>query len=225
MPALTNLRLKDSIPDDSEGISTYLRVLSISSGTGTLTIVLRHIAFPQSVMLNLTCKESRSTGIDFSNFLSVLATKFLSSLIVRSLSLQVLDDLRISQTDGLEFHLWTNAIIQDCCPFKSSTIPQPQLQLILTWPSPRSRIYVEVLTCVVDVMSLPFLTQLRISTFEYIDSQTWVNTYGSLPLLEWVCLQGSASYQFFEALDYKTRAAEKSTTAYRSVSFPRLRYI
>ena len=30
---------------------------------------------------------------------------------------------------------------------------------------------------------------------------------------------------FFEALVYKTKAAEKSKTAYRNVSFPKLRYI
>ena len=36
----------------------------------------------------------------------------------------------------------------------------------------------------------------------------------------------SATQQpFFEALVYKTKAAEKSKTAYRNVSFPKLRYI
>jgi len=72
---------------------------------------------------------------------------------------------------------------------------------------------------------LPFLTQLQISTLDYINSQTWVKTFGKLPLLEQVFAQGSASHSFLEALVYKSKAAEKSKTAYRSVSFPKLRYI
>jgi hypothetical protein len=98
MPALTDLRLKDSIPDDSEGSSTYpvvdlpcLRVLHISSGVGALTTVLRHITILPSAIWNLTCRETQSTQIDFTNFLSVLSAKFLSSLVIRRLSLQVLD--------------------------------------------------------------------------------------------------------------------------------------
>ena len=228
MPAITDLHLRDSIPDDSEGPYSYpvvdlpyLRVLSISSGTGTLTTVLPHITFPHSAVLDLTCKEKQSTQIDFSNFLSVLTTKFLSSLVIRSLSLRVLDDIQST----LEFCLYTTAIIQDCCPFESSLIPQFQLQLVLTWLSSWSHSYVKVLTCAVDIMSLPFLTQLRISTYDYIDSQTWVNTFGSLPSLEWVCLQGSASHRFLGALDYKTKAAEKLKTAYCNVSIPKLRYV
>jgi hypothetical protein len=100
MPALTELRLKDSIPDDSEGTSTYpvvnlpcLRILDISLGVGALTTVLRHITFPYSAILNLICNEEQSTQIDFSTsgFLSVLATKFSSlwsseALVLKSLT-------------------------------------------------------------------------------------------------------------------------------------------
>ena len=85
---ITKLGLKDSIPGDSEGPSTYLdinlpclRVLSISPGVGALTAVLHHITNPHSAILNLTCNEKKSTEINFSNFLSVLSTKFLSSLV------------------------------------------------------------------------------------------------------------------------------------------------
>jgi hypothetical protein len=227
MPALTDFHLNDSTSDDLEGSSTYpvvdlpcLRVLSISSGVGALTAILRHITFPHSAILNLTCKEYQSSQIDFSNFLSVLATKFLSSLVIRSLSVQVLDD---DQTNGLEFHLWTTAIIQDCFP--SSLMPQPQSQLVLTWPSPQPHNHVKALTCAFDAMSLPFLTKLQLSTLENIDSQTWVDTFGKLPLLERVCVQSDAAPLFLEALVYKTKAAEESITAYRDVSFPKLRYI
>jgi hypothetical protein len=38
-------------------------------------------------------------------------------------------------------------------------------------------------------------------------------------------VQGFEPHSFFEALVYKTQAAEKSETAYRNVSFPRLRHI
>jgi hypothetical protein len=57
MPALTHLYLEDPIPDDSEGLSTYLvidlpciEILSISFSVGPLTgvQVLRHITFPIS---------------------------------------------------------------------------------------------------------------------------------------------------------------------------------
>ena len=85
--------------------------------------------------------------------------------------------------------------------------------------------YVKALTCAFDAMSLPFLTQLQISTLDYIDSQTWVKTFGKLPLLERVCVQTPAPNSFLEALVYKTKAAEKSKTAYCNVSFPKLRYI
>ena len=227
MPALTDLRLNDSIPDDSEGPSTYpvvdlpcLRVLRISSGVGALTAVLRHITFPQSTILNLTCRENQSAQIDFSHFLSVLATKFLSSLVIRSLSLRDLDDTISTQTHGLKFYLWTTAIIADCFPSS-----QFQLQLALTWPSWQPHNHVKALTCAFDAMSLTFLTQLQISTLDFIDSQTWVKTFGKLPLLERVCVQSYATHSFFEALVYKTEAAEKSKTDYLDVSFPKLRYI
>ena len=74
-------------------------------------------------------------------------------------------------------------------------------------------------------MSLPFLTQLQISTFNYIDSQTWVKTFGKLPLLEWVCVRVLEAYSFLEALVYKTNAAQESKAAYRNVSLPKVRYI
>jgi hypothetical protein len=229
MPALTYLHLEDnSIPYDSEGSFTYpvvdlpcLRVLHISSGVGALTTVLRHITLPHSATLNLTCKEYYSTQIDFSNFLSVLAMKFLSSLVIRSLSLYVLDNTR---THTLGFHLWTTAITHDCFP-SSLISAQSQLQLALTWPTPQPHNYVQVLTCAFDAMSLPFLTQLRISTLDFVDSQTWVKTFGKLPLLKRVSVESRAVKSFLEALVYKTKAAEESITAYRNVSFPKLRYI
>ena len=230
MPALTDLHLKDSIPDDSDGPSTYpvvnlpyLRVLRISSGIGPLTTVLRHIAFPHSAKFNLTCRENQSTQIDFSKFLSVLATKFFSSLVIRSLSLRVPDDLIETRTNGLEFYLWTT-VIQDSFPSPSCISSQSQSQFILAWPSPQPH-HVKVLTSAFDAMKLPFLTQLQISTEDYIDSQTWVKTFGKLPLLKWVCVRDHAPHSFLEALVYKTKAAEKLKTAYRNVSFPKLRYI
>ena len=82
MPALTEFHLVNSLPDDSGGASTIpvvdlpcLRMLHISSWVGPLTTFLRHITFSHSAILNLTCKE-KFAQIDFSNFLSVLATKF-----------------------------------------------------------------------------------------------------------------------------------------------------
>ena len=126
------LDLKDSIPQDAEGLSTYpainlpcLRVLRISSGVGALTTALRHIACPSSVMLNLTWKESRSNKIDFSNFFSVLATNFLSSLVIQSLSLYHVDTVT---QNSLKFLVSTTAMIQGC-------LPSIQLELVLTWPS------------------------------------------------------------------------------------------
>jgi hypothetical protein len=214
MPALTELRLKNSIPKDSEGLSTYpvvdlscLQVLHIASGVGALTTVLRHINIPPSTTWNLTCRGNQSTEIDITkNFLSVIATKLLSSLVIRKLSLRVINDF------DLEFRLWTTA-------------SRSQLQLNLTWAR-LSHNYVKALTtCAFDAMSLPLLTQLHISTLDYIDSETWVKTFGKLPLLKRVSLQSSASLSFFKALVYKTKAAEKSKTAYCNVSFPKLQHI
>jgi F-box-like len=229
MPALTDLHLKDSIPDGPESLSTYpvvdlpcLRVLNISSSVGSLTAVLRHIDFPHSAILNLTCKENQSTQINFSNFLSVLSTKFLSSLVIRSLSLQSSD---VTQTPGLEFCLWTTSFLQDCFPPPSSVISPSQLRLVLTWPSSHRHNHKKALTCALGAMSLPFLTQLQISTEDYIDSQTWVKAFGKLPLLEGVCVKSYSPYSFLDALVYKTKAAEKSKTAYRTVAFPKLRYL
>ena len=80
MPALIDLRLKDSIPDDSEDSSTYpvvdllcLRVLDISSGVGAMTTVLRNITFPTSAILNLTCNKTSLSESTFQTF-------FMSSL-------------------------------------------------------------------------------------------------------------------------------------------------
>jgi hypothetical protein len=109
MPALTDLHLKDSIPDNSKkGLSTYpvvnlpcLRILHISSGVGPLTTVLRHITFPHDAKFNLTCRESRSNRIDFSNFLSVLSTKLLSSLVILGHSLRAPDDTETTGTSRI----------------------------------------------------------------------------------------------------------------------------
>jgi F-box-like len=226
MPALTDLRLINSIPDESEGPSTYpvvnlpcLRNVCISSDVGALTTVLRHITIPHSAILDLECRDKQHTQIDFSNFLSVLAKKFLSSLVIRNLGLLILEDY---DTNGLRFTLSTTAINQDCFP--SSPISS-HVELFLTWPLPHPHNHVKALTYAFDAMSLPFLTQLDISTDHNIDSQTWVKTFGKLPLLKQVQLHGFALNSFLEALVYKTKAAEKSETAYHDVSFPELRRI
>ena len=229
MPALTHLHLYDSIPDDSEGPSTYddlvdlpcLRELNISSGVDALTAFLHHISFPHSTILNLMCRKYQSTEIDFSKFLSVLVTKFLSSLVIRSLKVGY--PHYIDETGGIEFYLCTTAIIQDKVPFLPNS--QSQLYLVLSWLSPDLHHYVNALTCALDAMSLSFLAQLQISTSNEVDSQLLVKTFGKLPLLERVCLEGFAPNTFFDALVYKTKEAEKSKTAYYNVSFPKLRYI
>ena len=229
MPALTDLRLKDSIPDNSEGPSTYpvvdlpcLQILNISSGVDALTAVLCHVTFPHSAVLDLTCQEKQSTQIDFSNFFSVLATKFPSSLVFRSLSLQLADIIQSSQTLGLELCLWTTANILDYFS------PTPQARLVLIWPSSQATNdvnFMKAFTCVLDAMSLPFLTHLRASTINYIDAPTWIKAFIKLPLLEWVSVRGYATHRFLEALVYKTQTAEKLKTAYRNVLLPKLRYI
>ena len=225
MPALTDLHLGVSIPDDSEDLSTQvvvdlpcLRVLDISDKVGALTAVLRHIIFPSSATLSLFCTGSQSTQINFSNFLSVLAVKFLSTLVIRSLSLNVPYS---SYSHHLEFEIPTTALIP------TSRMSQSQLRLVLNWPNSHPRNYVKALTCVIDAMSLSFLTQLQISTshLNIIDSQTWVKTFGKLPLLERVRVQCSALLSFLEALVYNTKAAEESEAAYRNVTFPKLRDI
>jgi len=125
--------------------------------------------------------------------------------------------------DDIAFRLWTTALIQDCC----FTLPlsESQLQLTLKWPPSPYHNHMKALTCAFDAMSLSFLTQLHISTSYLIDSQTWVKTFGKLPLLERVCVQSSALCPFLEALVYKTKAAEESEPAYHNVSFPKLRFI
>ena len=229
MPALTDLSLINSIPDDidSEGRSAYpvvdlpcLRALCISSDVGALTTVLRHITIPHTAILSLECRDKQYAHIDFSNFLSVLATKFLSSMVIRSLGLLVLEN---RETNGLEFFLSTTAINQDCFP--PSLTSQPQVELFLTWPSPHPHNHEKALTCAFDAMSLPFLTQLDIATLNFIDSQTWVKTFGKLPLLEQVYLHGSALRSFVGALVHKTDEVEESETPYHDVSFPKLCHI
>ena len=227
MPALTDLYLKDSIPNNSEGLSTYpvvdlpcLRALNISSDVGPLTDLLHHITFPQNTILNLVCKETQSTQINFSKFLSVLATRFLSSMEFRSLSLRASDD---NQTHGLEFFLWTNPTIQDCFP--SHLFCQFQLHLVLAWPFQQPHNHEKALTWAFDAMGFTFLTQVQMSTLNIISSRTLVMTFGRLPLLEQVCVQSYTPYPFFEALVYKRSTAEKSIAAYRTVAFPKLRYI
>ena len=126
---------------------------------------------------------------------------------------------------GVVISLWTTANLDDCFPFSLNS--PSRLQLVLTWPSqqPSAHNHLIALTSVLDAMSLAFLTQLQISTLDYIDSKTWVKTFGKLPLLKRVYVQGSATHSFLDALVYKTKAAEKSETAYRNVSFPKLRQI
>ena len=227
MPALTNLHLKDSIPDDAEGPFTYavvdlpcLRVLDISSDVGAVTAVLRHITFPRSAILNLTCNGNQSIEIDFSSFFSALATRFLSTLVIRSLSVR---NSYSHNTHNLKFYLWTTAPIQDCFP--TLQLFESQLQLVLKWPTSEPHSYVKVVTCAFDAMDLSFLTQLQIKALDYFDSRSWIKTFGKLPLLERVCVKRSALQSFLESLVYKTKAAEKSEAAFLNVSFPKLRDI
>jgi hypothetical protein len=223
MPALTDLHLRHSIPDDAERPFTYavvdlpcLRVLTLSSGVGAVTAVLRHITFPNSAILNLICEGNQSIQIDFSSFFSFLATKFLSTLVVRSLSFKLV----ASDDNEIGFYLWTAAHIQGCFPTSQS-----QLQLVLKWPSSQPPSNEKALASAFDAMNLSFLTQLQIEASHHIDSQTLAKTFGKLPLLERVWVQSSKPIRFLEALVYKTKAAEKSKTAYLNVTFPKLRYI
>ena len=226
MPALTELHLINSIPDELGRASTYpvvdlpcLQILHISSAIGPLTTVLHHISFPHSAILNLTCEVKSTQEIDFSKFLSVLATNFLSSLVIRSLQVGLKD---IHRHSGLEFHIWTTASIPDCFPYPSSLFSQSQLQLSLTWSSLQCDNHGKVLTSAFDAMSLSFLTQLQLSSLSCIDSETWVETFGKLPLLERVYMKSSRSLSFLQAMVYK---ADKSKTAFCNVSFPKLRYL
>ena len=103
--------------------------------------------------------------------------------------------------------------------------PTGEVQLFLTWPLLHPHNHDKALTWVFDAMSLPFLTQLYISTDDNIHSQIWVKTFRKLHLLKKVHLGGSALDSFIEALVYKTKAAETSEMAYCNVSFPNLYYI
>ena len=98
MPALTELRLIDSIPAESGGACIYpvvdlpcLQILHIVSSIGPLTTFLRHITFPHSAILNLNCEvkstRERIIQVDFLKFLSALATMILSSLVIRSVKI------------------------------------------------------------------------------------------------------------------------------------------
>jgi hypothetical protein len=207
MPALTDLHLEDSIPDDAERPFTYavvdlpcLQVLTISSGIGALTSFLCRIIFPSSAILDLTCEVNQSTPIDFSNFFSVLATKFLSTLVIRGLSFRISDPY---------IELWTTALIQDCQCFPTSQISLSQLQLVLKWFSSQPHSREKALACAFDAMNLSFFTQLRFDFLDHIDSQILAKTFGKLPLLERVCVQSSAPNSFLEALVNKMKAARE----------------
>ena len=126
---------------------------------------------------------------------------------------------------GLEFYFWTTTNIQDRFFPCSDNPAQPQLQLVLAWLSPRIVNFARVLTSAFNAMNLSFLTQLQISIDDYIGSKTWVKTFGKFPRLEQVCTRYNSTHSFLEALVYKSEAAEKSKTAYRKVSFPKLLYI
>ncbi|KAF8809486.1 hypothetical protein BYT27DRAFT_7187793 [Phlegmacium glaucopus] len=232
MPALTNLDLEDSIPHDPGELSTYpvadlpcLRVLRMSSGVGPLTAALRHITFPSEAELTLICKETRSAQLNFSTFLSVLAAKFLSSLVIRSLSLK---DLDATAQIGLRFKVWsTRTVDHDFFQYSLHPVP-PRLELVLTWrtsPLHGLQKYAKALTATFDAMNLRALTQLELSTSNYIDSKTWLKTFAKLSRLERVHVKGNTADSFISALVHKSGAAKTSIAAYRTVSLPKLRYI
>jgi len=189
-----------------------------------VTTTLRHITFPsQNATLNLICQKTRSNQVDFSNFLSVLDAKFLSSFVIRSLSLQGLDTTTVPGP-GLRF-LVRPTTVRQYHPYSPSPTPSPPLDLVLTWSSSNLQTYVKVLIAVYNAMDLRTLTQLQLSSSLHIDPKTWVKTFGKLPLLERVHVKNDVVYSFLDALRHKTEAADRSITAYRSVSFPKLRYI
>ncbi|KAF8806753.1 hypothetical protein BYT27DRAFT_7190406 [Phlegmacium glaucopus] len=224
MPALTDLDLEDSIPHDSGELSTCpvadlpcLRVLRMSSDVGPMTTAL-----PE---LTLICRETQSDQFDFSPFLSVLAAKFLPSLVIRSLSLQNLDVIA-TYHHGLRFKVWSTTTIHDFFRYSYRPGP-PRLELVLAWPDTYHSFdsYAKALTATFDAMHLRTLTQLKLSTSGHINSNTWLKTFARLPLLEQVHVKGRAAHSFLDALVYKLKAANTLIAAYRRVSFPRLRYI
>ena len=229
MPALTYLYLERSIPDDSEHSSTFpivdlpcLQKLHISSRVGPLTTVLRHITIPHSAKFSLVCRGKRSTQIDFSNFLSVFASKFLSSWIILGLTLRLFDDTDDTQTDGLEFYLWTT-VFKSFPPSPSCIRFRSRPHLVLTWPSSlrENRNHAKVLTYVFKAIRFPYLFQLQIATENYIDSRTWLRTFGTLLLLRWMCVRSNKPHSFLKALVYKKEAGDK----WETISFPNLRYV
>ena len=167
------------------------------------------MTFPSSSALNLICHETLLNQINFSRFLSVLDAKFLSSFVIRSLSLQ---DLDTTLQTGLRFLV-------------RSTTNVPDLNLVLTWANSNLQTYSKALIVAFNAMNLRALIQLHLSTSHYIDSKTWLKTFGRLPLLERVYVKNGAAYSFLATLRHKTKAADRSIAAYRSVSFPKLRYI
>ncbi|KAF8810888.1 hypothetical protein BYT27DRAFT_7134588 [Phlegmacium glaucopus] len=230
MPALTHLDLVNSIPHDSRGLSTYpvadlpcLRVLRISSCVGAMAAVLAHITFPSKAQLTFICKETQSTQFDFSTFLSVLAAKFLSSL-VQNLHLCA---TTTTNQNGLLINAWSTTTVHDYSRYSHNP---PRLELTLTWPntlpsdnSPRN--YAKALIATFDAMDLRALTQLGLVTWDYIDVKTWLTTFARLSLLERVRVTGIAARSFIKALVHKSKGANTSIAAYHTVSFPGLRYI
>ncbi|KAF8810886.1 hypothetical protein BYT27DRAFT_7253263 [Phlegmacium glaucopus] len=111
---------------------------------------------------------------------------------------------------------------------RSPPIP-PRLELVLIWPT---RLFendldrhARVLIATFEVMNLRALTQLELSTSHRIDPTTLLKTFGRLSLLERVRVVGRAGHPFISALVHKSEAANTSIAAYRTVSFPGLRYI
>ena len=187
MPALINLDIQQSIPHDAGGLSTYLTVdlpclreLRILSDVDALTIALSHISFPHSAVLDLTCEATQHTQIDFSNFLSVLARKFLSFLVIRSLSLEVAN---LASQNSLRFELTANAQNHF---FYHRSVPV-ELKLILTWPYLQDSLHkhMEIMNTALGALSLPDVAQLALSTPD-MNSKMWLDTFGKFPLLKWV---------------------------------------
>ncbi|KAF8805100.1 hypothetical protein BYT27DRAFT_7258583 [Phlegmacium glaucopus] len=233
MPALTHLDLEDSIPDHSGELSTYpiadlpcLRVLRILLCVVAMTAVLAHITFPSKAQLILICIETQpESQFDFSTFLSVLAPKILSSLVIQSLSLE---DLDVAITwNGFRVKVWSTTPGPHFFRYSSSQLPP--LELVLrsptSFPSYDAQKYAKALTATFDAMDLHALIQLEVSTSYHIDSKTWLKTFARLSRLEWVRVTSSVVRSFINALVHKSQAANTSIAAYRTVSFPGLRRI
>lgn len=209
MPKLETLDLQNSLPSLPDAVTAapsvervidlpHLSYIRIDSSVLECANVLNHLSFPTTTSIHLTCLATETTDNDFSSIFPTFSNMRGSSTSKQG-SGKPLRSLYVQNTSGgIRVQAWTSAGgRRDPSRTLSS---QPRIDLGLTWRKQGQNKAEQVMTAVCKALPLAHLTSLHMCHLDGIGKDVWLNTFGALPKLRNVRVQGNSVHGLIEAL-------------------------